>query len=55
MTRPVQMQICFPDDLDEHTNAKVYILRCSNDITDLTTEAIILDENDHWICFSTII
>lgn len=55
MTSPVQLQICFPDDLDEHPNAKVYILRCSNNIADLTTEAIILDENDNWICFSTII
>ena len=51
----IQMKISFPENIDEHPNAKVYILRCSNNVDDLTTEAIILDEENNWICFSTII
>ena len=52
---PIQLKISFPEDIDEHPKAKVYILRCSNNIDDLTTEAILLDEESNWICFSTII
>ncbi|MBR2751652.1 MAG: hypothetical protein IKD90_11040 [Clostridiales bacterium] len=52
---PIQLKISFPENIDEHPNAKVFILRCSNNIDDLTTEAIILDEENNWVCFSTII
>jgi len=51
----LQLQISFPDDIDEHLKAKVYIMRCSDDLSDLKTEAIILDEENNWVCFSTII
>jgi hypothetical protein len=51
----LQLDICFPDDIDEHSHATVYIMRCSYKVTHMTTEVILLDEEQNWVCFSSII
>ena len=45
------IQLELPEDIDKHPDARVYITSCSQDMENPTTEAILIDVANGWVCF----
>ena len=47
-------KVVLPDDIDEHPNTQVYIMSCELDDKHPNTEAILIDVENGWVCFSRL-
>ena len=50
----LQLKFAFPDEIDKHSHARVYIVSCENDRTRPQTEAVMIDTDTGWVCFSKL-
>ncbi|MBR5426326.1 MAG: hypothetical protein K6E26_04570 [Clostridiales bacterium] len=50
----LRLKFAFPDDINEHKDALVYIVSCEIDNDSPKTEAVIIDQSDGWVCFSKL-
>ena len=49
------IQLELPEDIDKHPDARVYITSCSLNMEKPTTEAILIDVANGWVCFIRMI
>ena len=49
-----QLKFAFPKDIDKHRNARIYIVSCEYDKTRPQTEAVMIDTDTGWVCFSKL-
>ncbi|MBP5418151.1 MAG: hypothetical protein J6Y58_11585 [Clostridiales bacterium] len=49
-----QLKFAFPKDIEKHSNARIYILACENDWSHPKTEAVMIDTDTGWVCFSKL-
>ena len=48
------IKFAFPADIDEHSDALIYVMACDFDEDHPQTEAIFIDVDDGWVCFSRL-
>lgn len=49
-----QLKFAFPKDIEKHSNARIYIVSCEYDKTRPQTEAVMIDTDTGWVCFSKL-
>lgn len=47
-------KVVLPDDIGEHPNTQVFIMSCELDKEHPSTEAILIDVDNGWVCFSRL-
>ena len=50
----LRLKFAFPKDIDDHRNAKVYIVTCEINNEAPRTEAVMIDSTCGWVCFSKL-
>ena len=47
-------KVVLPEDIDEHPNTQVYVMSCELNSEHPNTEAILIDVENGWVCFSRL-
>ena len=49
-----RLQFAFPENVETHSQARIYIVFCEYDHEHPQTEAILIDDESGWVCFSKL-